>query len=72
YMYSRPLHETEDMTLHREYLTDISEKIEAGVYQPTLNKVIDGLTANSLFDAHKQLENQNMIGKLVIQLNQGS
>lgn len=72
YMYSRPLHETEDMTLHRDYLTDISEKIEANVYQPTLNEVIDGLTANSLFEAHTKLENQNMIGKLVIQLNQES
>src|SRR5699024_7313031 len=69
YMYSRPLHETEDMTVHRDYLTDITNKIEAGIYQSTLNEVVEGLTANSLFEAHQKLENHNMIGKLVIQLN---
>lgn len=69
YMYSRPLHETEDMTVHRDYLTDITNKIEAGIYQSTLNVVVEGLTANSLFEAHQKLENHNMIGKLVIQLN---
>ena len=32
-MSSRPIHETEDMQIHRDYLTDISEKIEAGYLQ---------------------------------------
>ncbi|MGO3048423.1 alcohol dehydrogenase [Staphylococcus casei] len=68
YMYSRPLYNTEDMHKHRQYLTDMTEKIEAGIYQTTLNEVIEGLTADHLFEAHQKIEKQSMIGKLVIQL----
>lgn len=68
FMSSRPIHENEDMQIHRDYLTDISEKIEAGIYKPTVNEVIDGLTVENLYDAHVKLENQSMIGKLVIKL----
>lgn len=68
YMYTRPLHETEDMQQHHKLLSDITEKIEAGKYKPTVNKVLYGLTVDNLYEAHKQLESQSMIGKLVIQV----
>lgn len=69
YMYSRPLHDTDDLNIHHQYLTDITEKLEAGKYKPTVNKVIDGLSADSLYEAHKTLESHSMIGKLVIRLD---
>lgn len=69
YMYSRPLHDADDLNIHHQYLTDITEKLEAGHYKPTVNKVIDGLSADSLYEAHKTLESQSMIGKLVITLD---
>lgn len=69
YMYSRPLHDTDDLNIHHQYLTDITEKLEAGQYKPTVNKVIDGLSADSLYEAHKTLESHSMIGKLVITLD---
>ncbi|MBF7016498.1 zinc-binding alcohol dehydrogenase family protein [Staphylococcus durrellii] len=68
YMYSRPLCETEDLNIHHQYLTDITEKLETGKYKPTVNKVIQGLSADSLYEAHKILESHSMIGKLVINL----
>lgn len=69
YMYSRPLHDADDLNIHHQYLTDITEKLEAGHYKPTVNKVIDGLSADSLYEAHKTLESHSMIGKLVITLD---
>ncbi|MBF7021484.1 zinc-binding alcohol dehydrogenase family protein [Staphylococcus kloosii] len=69
YMYSRPLHDADDLNIHHQYLTDITEKLEAGQYKPTVNKVIDGLSADSLYEAHKTLESHSMIGKLVITLD---
>lgn len=68
YMYSRPLHKTEDMIMHHRYLNDVTANFEAGNYQPTTNKVIKGLTAESLYSAHQLLESNQMIGKLVISL----
>lgn len=68
YMYSRPLHKTDDMIMHHRYLNDVTANLEAGIYQPTTNKVIEGLTAESLYTAHELLESNQMIGKLVINL----
>ena len=50
YMYSRPLHETEDMTLHRDYLTDISEKISIflGPLQTNHSQRLKGVIDNQL------------------------
>ncbi|MCG7338326.1 zinc-binding alcohol dehydrogenase family protein [Staphylococcus sp. ACRSN] len=69
YMYTRPLHETEDMQRHQELLLDITEKIESGKYKPTSNKVLHGLTVENLYEAHKLLESHSMIGKLVIEVS---
>lgn len=68
YMYTRPLHETEDMKRHHELLSDITDKIESGKYKPTVNKVLQGLTVDNLYEAHRQLESHAMVGKLVIQV----
>lgn len=69
YMYSRLLHDANDINKHHQYLTDVTEKLETGKYKPTVNKIIDGLSADSLYEAHKTLESHSMIGKLVIKLS---
>ncbi|MBF7020506.1 zinc-binding alcohol dehydrogenase family protein [Staphylococcus sp. 18_1_E_LY] len=69
YMYSRLLHDANDINKHHQYLTDVTEKLETGKYKPTVNKIIDGLSADSLYEAHKTLESHSMIGKLVIKLD---
>ena len=68
FMFSRPLHHTDDVIKHHEYLKDITEKVEQGYYQPTTTKVINGLDVDSLYEAHQTLESHSMIGKLVINL----
>lgn len=68
FMFARPVFNTDDMIKHQEYLTDVAKKIEAGIYQPTTTKVIEGLSAEHLYDVHQIIESNQMIGKLVIKL----
>lgn len=68
YMYARTLNESSDMIQHHLYLNEVTEKVEAGYYRPTMTKVIQGLTSEHLYQAHQALERQSMIGKLVIDM----
>lgn len=66
FMFARPVNRTNDMIKHHEYLKDISERVEQGQYHHTTTKVINGLTTETLYQAHQILESNTMIGKLVI------
>lgn len=70
FMFARPLNHTQDMIKHHNYLQDIAEKVEQGVYQTTATRTIDGLTAEHLYKAHQILESNTMIGKLVINVTE--
>ncbi len=72
FMFTRPLHQTEDMQKHQTYLQDIAQKVDDGVYHTTLNQTLNGLTTETLFKAHEILESHKMIGKLVIQVDEDS
>ncbi|MCD8915848.1 zinc-binding alcohol dehydrogenase family protein [Staphylococcus simulans] len=67
YMFGRLDYGVDEIQYHR-YLTDLSQKVEAGSYQPTMTKEVKGLTSETLFEAHQLLESQSMIGKLVINM----
>ena len=69
-MYTRPICDMDDLQRHHDYLTDVTEKMEAGHYQTTLSETIKGLTPDTLFEAHQKLEAHQMIGKLVIELDE--
>ena len=69
FMFTRPIFQTEDMIKHHYYLEDIAKKIENGTYQNTTTKVINGLTAEHLYEA-QILESNSMIGKLVINVEE--
>lgn len=69
FMFTRPLYQTTDMIKLHDYLQDIATNIDEGNYQPTTTQVIDGLTTDNIYRAHQILENQSMIGKLVINVN---
>ena len=70
FMFTRPIFQTKDMIKHHYYLEDIAKKIENGTYQNTTTKVINGLTAEHLYEAHQILESHSMIGKLVINVEE--
>ncbi|BBD89414.1 zinc-binding alcohol dehydrogenase family protein [Staphylococcus caprae] len=69
FMFARPVNRTPDMIKHHEYLKDIAEKVEQGQYRHTTTKVINGLTTETLYQAHQILESSTMIGKLVINVD---
>lgn len=66
-MFARSLNNIDVIQYHR-YLTDVSKKVEAGVYQPTVTKVFDELTPETLFEAHQLLEDHVMKGKIVFDM----
>ena len=66
FMFARPLCNTQDMIKHHNYLKDIAEKVEQGHFRHTSTKVIEGLNAETLYQAYQILESNTMIGKLVI------
>ena len=66
-MFARPVFNTDDMIKHQEYLKDVA-KNRSGYLSTYNNKVIEGLSAEHLYDAHQIIESNQMIGKLVIKL----
>ncbi len=67
-MFARSLNDTDVIQYHR-YLTDVSKKVDEGVYQPTVTKVFDELTPETLFEAHQLLEDHVMKGKIVFNMD---
>lgn len=70
FMFTRPLYHTEDKNKQQYYLSEIAKNVDQGIYRPTTTKVLNGLTPENLFEAHQLLENQSMIGKLVINIEE--
>jgi zinc-binding alcohol dehydrogenase family protein len=64
-MFTRPLLLPEDDYQHR-LLEKASKLIDTGVLRPTATVVLDGLQAATLREAHRMVESQAMIGKVVI------
>lgn len=64
-MFTRPLLLPGDDYQHR-LLEKASELIDAGVLRSTATEVLDGLQAATLREAHRMVESQAMIGKVVI------
>ena len=64
-MFTRPLLWPGDDYQHR-LLEKASELIDTGVLRPTATVVLDGLRAATLREAHRMVESQAMIGKVVI------
>lgn len=70
YMFTRTLQNMDDQYQYHRYLKEISALIDDGTYQTTLTEVIEGLTTDNIFKAHKKLENHEVHGKLVIEVEE--
>jgi NADPH:quinone reductase-like Zn-dependent oxidoreductase len=64
-MFTRPLLLPGDDYQHR-LLEKASELVDTGVLRPTATVVLDGLQAATLREAHRMVESQAMIGKVVV------
>ncbi|MFS0787957.1 zinc-binding alcohol dehydrogenase family protein [Shouchella sp. 1P09AA] len=67
FMFTRAMFQTDDQIEQHKMLTKMSGMFERGELRHTMTKVLSPLNDNTLRQAHKQLEEGKMIGKLVIE-----
>ncbi|MCH5716943.1 zinc-binding alcohol dehydrogenase family protein [Niabella hibiscisoli] len=65
-MFTRSMFQTKDIAEQHYILNKASEYFDKGILQTTLTATLDGLSADNLKTAHRQLESGSTIGKLVI------
>ncbi|CAK1595901.1 unnamed protein product [Parnassius mnemosyne] len=65
-MFTRIKYNTEDKNRHQEILKIVSKMFEDGLLKSTLTKTISPINAANLREAHRLIEEQHMIGKLVL------
>ncbi|MDQ8005463.1 MAG: zinc-binding alcohol dehydrogenase family protein [Pedobacter sp.] len=68
FMYTRSTFQTEDMIEQHHILNKVADLIDEGVLVHTLTETLEGLSAETLKQAHEQLESGTTIGKLAIKL----
>jgi NADPH2:quinone reductase len=67
-MFTRSTYQTDDMIEQHQILNRVAALLEIGILVPIVNKVLQGLSADTVKSAHRQLESGKTIGKLVIVL----
>ena len=70
FMFTRALQDLDDQYQYHRYLSEISHLISEGVYKPTITEVMKGLSVDNIFKAHEKLENHEVHGKLVIEVEE--
>lgn len=66
-MFERAIHQKE-VKQYQTYLIDVADKLEKGQYISTRTKTLEGLSVETVYEAHEEMENQQFIGKLVIKI----
>lgn len=65
-MYTRSMHQTEDMQRQHDILNHLAQLLEDGTLQTTLTTTFKGFSVENLKEAHKLQESGKSIGKNVI------
>jgi zinc-binding alcohol dehydrogenase family protein len=65
-MFTRTLFQTPDMPKQGQILARMASLVDDGIVQTTETKVLNGLSAQTLKEAHRIIETGAMIGKLVV------
>lgn len=65
-MFTRAMHQTPDMVRQHEILTEVARLVDAGKLKTTLTKQLHGLSAETMKEAHRIIEEGKMLGKLGI------
>lgn len=66
-MYTRSMHQTEDMDRQHEILNELAHLLDGGTIKTTLTTTLKGFTVENLKKAHEMQESGKTIGKTVIQ-----
>lgn len=67
FMFTRAKYQTDDMIEQHHLLSEVARLIDEGVLESTLMKTLSPINAENLRAAHAQVEQGNMIGKLVLE-----
>ena len=70
FMFTRALQDLDDQYQYHRYLSEISHLISEGIYKPTVTEIMKGLSVDNIFKAHEKLENHEVHGKLVIEIEE--
>lgn len=66
FMFTRPRHATDDLARQGEILAAVAERIDAGQLRTSLRHTLGPISAETLRQAHVQLESGRTIGKLAL------
>ncbi len=65
-MFTRSMYTTDDIARQHEILTEVARLVDAGQIKSTLTKTLNGLSAETMKEAHRTIESGKMLGKLGI------
>ena len=65
-MYTRPMFKTPDMIEQHKLLNETARLIDAGIIRTTIGRDLGRINAANLREAHRLLEEEHAIGKLVL------
>ena len=66
FMFTRSMFETEDMYKQGEILDSVSQLLDEGFLQSTLNENLGKISVDNLIKAHEKIESGRTIGKIVL------
>ncbi|KRL05155.1 zinc-binding alcohol dehydrogenase family protein [Liquorilactobacillus oeni] len=66
WMYTKSFYQTSDMISQHNILDQISKLLDQGIIKSTLNKILFPINVSNLKKAHKLVESNHMVGKVVI------
>lgn len=66
FMYTRSMYETADMHRQHELLDEVARLVDNGTVESTMTRSLGPMSAASLRQAHAEVEQGHMIGKLVL------
>jgi len=67
FMYTRSMYQTADMARQGEILNEVAKLVENGVVESSLSETLQGLSVESISEAHRKVLDGHMRGKVVVQ-----
>lgn len=71
FMFTRSFHQTEDILEQHRLLKNVAEMVDSGKIKTTVNNIPGSINLNNLKEAHRQIESQKSIGKIVLENFEG-
>lgn len=68
FMFTRAMFETPDMEVQGQILTKIADMVDRGQLRSVTDRVLAGLTAESLMEGHRLIEEGHTTGKIVVKV----